>query len=293
MTGELGSLTAQFAPVGLDALDALQLRTDRKYLADLETFERITRLLVPDYLALDIDGERVFRYDTVYFDTPELTTYHQHLQGRRRRFKCRTRLYADGGLCYFEVKLRGGRGETVKRRLEVDPADHGRMTEPALAFLEDELRGAYGASAPSDLIPVLRTAYSRLTLSGPASAERLTCDFELAFAASSGDEYRIQPGRVLLETKSRSGNGPADRMLRRLGVRPVGSCSKYCLGVALAHPGVRDNEWRRLLRDHFDPVRYARPLAPPVTARTAAAAPERTLVPQWSGGDVAPEALPA
>lgn len=297
MIAELHELAGRLDPISLAAVDrdaALQLRTDSKYVVDLDTFGFLAALLARRYDALEIDGDRVFSYDTVYFDTPELLTYHQHVQRRRRRFKCRTRLYAASGLCYFEAKLKTGRGETVKRRLAIDPPDHGSLTEPAHVFLDGVLRREYKFPAPADLAPVLRTTYSRITLASRSGAERLTCDFDLAFETRDG-EHCILPERVLLETKSRAGNARADRLLRRLGVQSVGSCSKYCLGVALAYPSLPDNEFRRLLRGHFDPARYARPLAPAfVPEPEPALEPELLRRPGWSPrGDVAPEAIPA
>ena len=47
----------------------------------------------------------------------------------------------------------------------------------------------------------------------------------------------MRPDHVLIEAKSATGLGTVDRLLPRLGARPLTMCSKYCLGVALAHPG--------------------------------------------------------
>jgi VTC domain-containing protein len=177
----LQEVAASFAPIGLAVLDdqaALATRSERKYVLDVRTFERLISQLIPHYLILEIEGVRVFPYDTVYFDTPAWTTYRQHLQERRRRFKVRTRLYSASGPCFFEVKLKGGRGQTIKRRIEREVEEHGSLTWPALAFLERELQRAYGASPPDALAPALRTSYRRLTLAGRAGAERLTFDFE-------------------------------------------------------------------------------------------------------------------
>lgn len=257
MSVDLDALAAGFEPITLIEVEsraALQTRVDNKYLVDLATFARVGRELAPGYLALEVAGKRVSVYDTIYFDTPSLLSYRQHRQGRRRRFKCRTRLYGNGGPCFFEVKLKGGRNETVKRRMPIALADHGLFTEPAHAFLEQELQRAYGAAAPNRLDPALRTIYARLTLVGRASVERVTCDFALGFSGSKADRHRIRPGRVLLETKSEHGNGEADRLLRSLGERPWASCSKYCLGVALSNPELSGNTFRRVLRHHFDPA---------------------------------------
>jgi hypothetical protein len=251
----LQEAATSFEPISLADLDRrakLATRTDRKYVLDARIFDRLVGELISRYLILEIDGVRVFPYDTVYFDTPAWTAYRQHVQGRRRRFKTRTRLYVANELCYFEVKLRGARGKTVKRKLELGVEEHGSLTEPAFAFLERVLQKAYGTAPPAALAPVLRTTYRRLTLVGRTDSERLTFDFELVFAAN-GNEYSIRPGRILLETKADAGRlGTADRVLQGLGARPVRSCSKYCLGVALANPELRDNPFRRLIRRHFE-----------------------------------------
>lgn len=265
MSVDLDALTARFTPISLAELErraALQTRTDNKYILDLETFARVGHELVRDYLALEIDGRRVSVYDTVYFDTPSLLSFSQHRQGRRRRFKCRTRLYGNGGPCFFEVKLKNGRDETVKRRTPIALSDHGLFTERMRAFLDGELQRAYGCPAPARLHPTVRSLYARLTLVGGESVERVTCDLALGFSAGGADRKHIRRGRVLLETKSEHGNGQADRVLRRLGERPVGPCSKYCVGVALARPELACNAFRRILRRHFDLPRHELPLRP-------------------------------
>jgi hypothetical protein len=267
-SGELGRTAASFAPIPLEVLNRqaeLATRSERKYILDEAALGPLVAALTPHYTILEIGGERVFPYDTVYFDTPAWTTYRHHVQDRRRRFKCRTRLYPATGSCFFEVKLKGGRGETIKRRLAVDPEEHGFLTSRALDFLEQELSISYRTSAPAALAPALRTYYRRLTLAGRAAAERLTLDFELAFACHS-EKHAIRPGRILLECKTAAGLGEADRVLQRLGVRPITSCSKFCLGVALTHPELRDNPFRPLIRRHFD-------------ARPQAKAPSEGLVP--------------
>jgi VTC domain-containing protein len=297
----LREVAASFSPIPLAVLDeraALATRAERKYILDARTFEQLIGELIPYYSILEIGAARVFPYDTMYFDTPTLVTYRQHLQERRRRFKCRTRRYSEAGPCFFEVKLKGGRGETIKERLALSVEEHGSVTPAALDFLAQQLESAYGAAPPAPLDPVLRTSYRRLTLAGITGAERLTFDFELSFAGDGG-EYAIRPGRVLLEAKTDARAGSAGRgadrtkkLLRRLGVRPVGSCSKYCLGVALSHPEERSNLFRPLIRRHFaEPsspaeVPDAEPMPDAEPAPVAEAAephPGFVRAPAWQG----------
>jgi hypothetical protein len=241
---------------------ALQMRVDRKYIVDYETLERVFSELGDDFRALEIDGERMQRYDSVYFDTPELTAYKAHLQGRRKRFKCRTRLYGETA-CFFDLKLKGRRGETVKSRLPLSTPEHGSLTSPASAFLKRGLLQEYGSAAPAGLEPTLQTSFERLTLIHSHKAERLTLDFGITFTTvASGERYRMRPGHVLIETKSGSQLGTVDRILLALGARPLTMCSKYGLGTALSNPALPTNPYRPLLRRYFDSTPVSDPLPP-------------------------------
>ena len=263
MTTDLLAHVDGFESVSLSELEdraALQTRVDRKYIVDHETLERLFSGLGDDYLALEIDGERLQRYDSVYFDTAKLTTYKDHLQGRRKRFKCRTRLYG-GTACFFDLKMKGKRGETVKSRHPLSAPEHGSLTSQASGFLKRGLLKEYGCAAPAGLAPTLQTSFERLTLIHADQPERLTLDFGITFSrVGSGERYRMRSGHVLIETKSGSQLGKVDRLLLALGVRPVKMCSKYSLGVALSNPSLPTNPYRPLLRRYFDSEPTSEPM---------------------------------
>jgi hypothetical protein len=227
---------------GLETADALQDRVDAKYVVATAQLEALVAALGGSHAVLEIGGLRAFAYETTYFDTPDLRAFREHVQERRRRFKCRIRTYADTGACFFEVKLKGPRGRTVKHRMPYERRND--LTPEALAFLREHVEHAPGAT----LRPALVASCTRVTLL--AKGERVTCDFGLAFRGPGGAAGRMDPGAVIVETKS-AGGAAADRALRALGSRPAERCSKYCLGVALTHPGVRRNTLLPLLRRHF------------------------------------------
>ncbi len=230
----------------------LQTRIDRKYLLPLELLAPLTRRLADRYSVLEIDRRRTFRYSSTYFDTPELLTYHQHLQGRRRRYKVRTRSYLDSGDCAFEVKLVGARGVTVKRRMPYELARRTELSDTARDFLHDTLLAAYRLTAPQALVATATTSYWRVTLVERTGLSRLTCDADLVCAAGC-QAVAARGDQVLIESKSAGGVTPADRLLRELGMRPV-RVSKYCLAVAVLHPEVPANPWIRPLRRCFAEV---------------------------------------
>ncbi|ACQ79113.1 conserved hypothetical protein [Beutenbergia cavernae DSM 12333] len=249
-SGALGDVVERLPPVDLaEVLDvaALQTRTDRKYLLEPEEFARFGAALGDGFRALEIDGRRLFAYESVYFDTPALGLYRSHRQGRRRRYKVRTRAYLDSGDAMLEVKLEGHRGATVKRRTPHPASRRHELTGAGHRFVSDVLDDAYRLTLPQ-LEPVLTTTYTRGTLVDTATGARVTCDVDLV--CSDPRASRSGPDRVLVESKSASGASPADDVLAEIGVRQV-SLSKYCVGVALLRPHLAANRWSRVLRREF------------------------------------------
>ena len=178
------------------------------------------------------------------------------MQRRRQRFKARTRTYTDSGLCMFEVKLTGARGETVKQRVP-HPAEHrAELTDEALAHLRTTLCQAYHQDLPAGLQPTLVTTYRRTTFVSRTGEARLTCDVGLV-CRDVHHEVRDTGTHVLVESKSGGqGGSAADRILRELGVRPA-SVSKYCVAVAALHPELPSNPWHQTLRRYFEPLQAA------------------------------------
>jgi len=266
-------ITERLAPVGLAELEgsaaALLDRVDCKYVVPTELFAALAARLCGSHRVLEIGGVRAFRYRTTYFDTPGLDAYRDHVQRRRRRYKSRSRRYEDSGVCMFELKLKGPRGRTVKHRMPYEEGLHGSVSPEALVFLRDRLWLAYRRMPGAELGPTLEMAFTRLTLVDVALGERLTCDFDLAFAGAAGRAGRLADGVVILESKSARGGARADRVLRELGARPVEACSKYCLGIGMTRPDVRVNPFRRLLTRWFVPVAATAALAAPAPASAA------------------------
>lgn len=255
----VASAAALVEPIGLDELmelAELQTRVDRKYFVPADVFRRMIAELAGELRVLDIDGKRTFGYESVYFDTPDLATYRAHVQRRRLRFKARTRTYTDSGLCMFEVKLTGARGETVKERVPHPEQYRAELTEDALAHLKTTLCKAYRQDLPEGLQPTLVTTYRRTTFVSRTGEARLTCDSGLR-CLDLNNEVRDTGTHVLVESKSGGqGGSAADRILRELGVRPA-SVSKYCVAVAALHPELPSNPWRQTLRRYFEPLQAA------------------------------------
>ncbi|MFF7130650.1 VTC domain-containing protein [Streptomyces sp. NPDC008240] len=233
----------------VDAAAALQHRTDRKYLLPLDGARLLVERLADSHHVLDLAGRRTTSYLSTYFDTERLGAWRAHVQGRRRRWKVRTRLYAEDGLCRVEVKTKDGRGATVKHALKAPTHAYGRLDDSAAEFVDDVLRRAAVPVTTAALTPAAEIRYVRAALADLHHGTRITFDGSLT--CHHGDRTAgLDPGHVLVETKGGTRPAPADRLLLRLGARPV-SLSKYIVGRSLLTPGLPDNDIRRLARAHF------------------------------------------
>lgn len=235
----------------LESGAALLTRIDRKYVVPVATFEDLVAELRQrdDWAALDIADRRLFGYESVYFDTPDLATYRAHLQRRRQRYKVRVRRYVDSGHCMLEVKRKGVRGLTVKERQPHDVFQRVDLGEPGRRFVSEAV-GDGGRIAVGELRPVVTTTNRRATLTSLTSRARLTVDTDLV-CGWDDRHAALRPGFVVLESKVEGHAAAVDRLLRSMGERPV-VISKYCLGVASLGLDVPSNPWRRTLRSYFD-----------------------------------------
>ena len=268
----------------LNSAAGLLTRVDRKYLVPLTCAQNLVDGLAPHARVLAIDERRRFSYTSTYFDTPGLEAFMLAARKRRRRFKVRTRTYLDSGLCFLEVKTRGARGTTVKRRMGYYADDASRLTGPGRAFVAACLAGAgvTGSAAAREvaaaLRPVLATTYERTTLHLPRAEARATIDTALTWrrlgpAAPAGSSagtivgvpmspQALRPAHLaaainegepvsvadiaVVETKNPATPSPADRALWEAGYRPT-RISKYATGMALLHPELPANRWYRTL----------------------------------------------
>ena len=235
--GRLGSVTLS------DLLDAAELltRVDRKYLVHESVLVELIERLDPRVRVLEIDGARTFGYASMYFDTPDLVSYHEHAKVRPKRFKVRTRAYLDSGTCALEVKTRDPRGLTVKERVPHALDDRDVLTDEGRTFVAGF---EHAARHVDRLVPALRTTYRRATLL-LSPDERATLDTGLSFELPDGPRLRAGSWAVV-ESKSSGHPTELDRVMWALGHRPV-LFSKYAVGSALHRPDLPAHRWHRVL----------------------------------------------
>lgn len=239
----LAGIANVFAPIALPELDGARLmdRVDTKYVFPCSEAPALLDRLADEYRALEVNGERVIAYLTLYFDTLSRSCYLDHHNGRSNRRKFRMRQYGPTGKAFFEVKLKNNRGRTVKQREPI--AAIGEELDPIARRLVRSVTGA-----EPDLVPAIVTRFVRLTLVGRDRPERVTIDTALSFHGSTGRHARL-PGAAIVEVKV---NRPGDRSPLRTRLRESGRqptrISKYCIGSLLLDPTLKHNRFKRALR---------------------------------------------
>ena len=239
-------------------------RVDRKYLVPTELGEEFLARLPATLRLLSINDRLTTSYRSTYFDTADLLTCRAHVQGRRRRWKARSRLYVEDGLCRLELKVRDGSGSTRKFFHPTEPNTYGQMNGVAAAFFHRQLL-AHGHTEAVVLEPAVEVCYERATLADPETGTRVTIDSEIR-ATRHDQSVEVDPGHLIVETKGGRAPGVADQLLKQLGARPI-SFSKYAASASLMDVRIADNDVRHLLGRQLQLTRGSNPAAPNQTSQ--------------------------
>jgi hypothetical protein len=236
MPSQISDILSQLEPITLQEMEGVKLmdRTDTKFIFNISELSGVLTEAKKNYKIVDIEGNRISRYKTLYFDSEALTLYNKHQVGKLNRYKIRHRTYVDSNLGFLEVKFKNNKGRTLKTRIKENQIPD-LTTGKAFEFLQKTL-----PFSPLNLLPKIWINYSRITLVNKTSAERLTLDLNLEFEKDGQSKMLDQ--LVIAEVKQDSKiASPFILTIRE------GSISKYCFGVATIFPEVKKNNFKQKL----------------------------------------------
>jgi len=205
---------SQFVPHDLSQLKNASLmdRVDTKFLVPRFLLPTLLQTLKAQYTALEIEGQRVSRYENDYYDTPSFTHYLAHHNKRLNRFKLRKRVYTDSDIAFLEVKFKNNKGRTVKTRQPADVYDSSINAEN-----REHLDSAGLNQFPEHKV-VQNSSYNRIALAREEAGERL------------------------------DRNSVFFKWAREHGLRTC-SFSKYCMGIFYTGPdSLKRNNFRKIDR---------------------------------------------
>jgi hypothetical protein len=219
-----------FLPVALGDISHIRLmnRMDTKFVFHAGSLPALLQKLIPYYHVLDMDGERSFLYQTRYFDTSDMLFYRQHVTGKLPRFKVRFRTYESTGISYLEVKMKSNSNRTVKWRIRNQSSPYELNNEAKLFIKEHVPLPVF------QLQETLDNIFTRITLAGSGTRERVTIDTGMTYSNNHGGSVTI-PCLAVAELKSEgypSSSSPFIRAMKEMRIHSTGF-SKYCMGNAL------------------------------------------------------------
>lgn len=236
-----------FDPISLVEMDRVKLmnRVDTKYIIGYHQLQGLLTKASSEYRILEIEGQRVSPYSSIYFDTNDVQMYTMHHNGKLNRYKVRMRLYLQSGDTYLEIKKKNNKGRTSKKRIKIS-REHFESLD-----LDEIERVFVREKTPyelENLKPQIQNAFHRITLVDNLETERVTLDIGLNFRKVGVDAYIPMDKIVIVEIKQ---DGAASSSFRRLldeaSVLPK-SISKYCLGMILTNPGIKYNRFKEKIR---------------------------------------------
>lgn len=238
---QLNDCINKFEPVTLKQLDAVELqnRIDTKYILTRKELLLLLEGIRDDQYVLEINGDRVFSYQTIYFDTVDFQFYKDHHNGCINRIKVRSREYVESDLCFYEIKRKLFGTRTDKQRKKVDHLYHAVPPE-------DYDLIQYKRLHDRPIEKKLTNNFKRITLTNKKFTERITIDMNIGF---HNDIATITlPNLAVVEVKQ----GKTDvfsstiQVLKKLRIHETGF-SKYAIGVSLLEDKVKHNNFKPIL----------------------------------------------
>jgi len=236
------SSLSQFNPIYLTQMGkaALMNRLETKYIFNRDQISDFLFELKNDYRVLEIRGQRICGYRTVYYDTADFYFFQQHQNGSGKRWKIRQRTYLDSQANFLEVKFKDNRKRTQKNRVQADfNLEH--ILENQETFLS-----AYAPRSLTELDPKLEVRYTRTTFVKNDGQERVTLDSQLSYF--NGKDSQDLDGLLIAEIKQAAYDPTSPFMagIKKRGIRPS-PFSKYCIGTSLLYPDIKHNRFKPTL----------------------------------------------
>jgi hypothetical protein len=242
---DFDTILNQFETISLEEVNraSLMRRKDNKYLFSYRFLGDILRMVKNDYRVLEIEGLRSQYYRTLYFDTNNREMYHKHHRGAANRHKVRIRRYGTGTIHYLEVKRKDAKGITSKKRVQTSGMDHADLMK------EEKFLVSYSPYESCNIGSALENDFNRITLVKRDQTERVTLDYGLRFRSKENGAELELPGVAIAEIKYENhlSGSSLHAAMRALHIH-TNRFSKYAIGMALLHPGLKQNRFKRRVR---------------------------------------------
>ncbi|MFT5725192.1 MAG: hypothetical protein ACI9JN_002316 [Bacteroidia bacterium] len=221
-----------FSPISLTEMDEVKLmkRMDTKFIVNTDKILVLLNHIKSDYKILEINGNRLMTYDSLYYDTDGLNFYLDHHNKIANRIKIRKRNYVESNISFLEIKQKNNKGVTIKTRIPLQSFSK-EMSQEGHSFIKEI------TNKDLTLHHSISNRFYRLTLVSIENEERVTIDFNLSY---DNQLYNKKLAIIELKQEKLNRNSKLFQALKSIGINPF-SISKYCIGMATTYPDLKQN----------------------------------------------------
>jgi len=245
----IGKYLDHFKTIDLSGLDSIKLmkRYDTKFIFHRHKLKSVFDYLHENYQILEINENRAFEYENLYYDTDDRFFYHQHHNRKLNRYKIRCRRYKETKQCFFEIKFKNNKNKTIKTRLLLEENEISKKLSEGSKEFARRLVLLNNGNIIDRVNPSIWITFNRITFANLTGNERLTFDMDLTYTDISLNSRKIN-NLIIAELKSENAsmNSPFFQYLKSLKIYP-GNFSKYCIGIALMEKNVKSNRFKNKL----------------------------------------------
>ena len=149
----------------------LMNRIDKKYIINFDQFCSLINYITNNFYILSEENNTLFKYHSIYFDTPNMDMQKDHINKVKHRQKIRIREYSTGEK-YLEIKEKNNSEFTKKKRIPVT----SYSLDGEQQWIDENL--IYDTK---NLNKKLDIVFNRMTLVSLDKKERVTIDFGITF----------------------------------------------------------------------------------------------------------------
>jgi hypothetical protein len=234
----IANIISSFSQITLDQMDNVKLmkRTDTKFAFHAKLLPELLNKLTPFYSVLDINGDFIHDYKSIYYDTDNRKFFLDHHNQRVNRYKIRFREYVGSKLTFLEIKCKNNKKQTIKKRIKVDKMSRDLSLDHK-KFINNIIKEDIPVSSRQQI------DFSRITLVSKHNKERLTIDINLSFKDKDlvGDMKQVIIAEVKQERISRKSDFM--RITKEMSILPM-RLSKYCMSTLLLNPFLKGNRFK-------------------------------------------------
>ena len=219
----------------------LQNRIDTKFLLHNNLLPELLKSISKDYFIVKNNNCFWQKYETIYFDTPNLKFYHLHNNGKLNRYKIRMRRYLLSHENFLEFKFKSNKNRTIKNRIPLD-FEQKEITNRELTFLSEKTK-----NLPFHLRTSLTNQFDRITLIHKNYTERITIDTNLLIKDENNTASLNNLVVAEIKCERKIANSNFYKLLKKNRIYPTGF-SKYVMGNIILHPELKHNRFKNRLK---------------------------------------------